>query len=112
MNNTLRFYTMISCNGDYVPTPVPAHVFSLTADADLEAIDAKMEALYETDTIMMEATLNEPEDYDRPYFDEDDYECCSECNKMTEIVAYGWRTTNDNLCFDCVNLPGMYAYEC
>ena len=111
MNNTLRFYTMISCNGDYVPTPVPAHVFSLTADADLEAIDAKMEALYETETIIMEATLNEPEDYDRPYFD-DDYECCSECNKMTEIVAYGWRTTNDNLCFDCVNLPGMYAYEC
>lgn len=101
-----RFYNMISCNGDYVPIPM------LMSDAKLEAIDAKMEALYETETITMELTLSEPEDYDRPYFDDDGAEYCSECNQEKQIVAYGWRSDNDNLCVDCVNLPGMYAYEC
>jgi hypothetical protein len=38
-------------------------------DAKLEALDAKLEALYNTDVIMMELTLNEPEDYIRPDFD-------------------------------------------
>lgn len=79
--NSLRFYRMTSCNDDYVPVP------ALIADAQLEAIDAKMEALYETETITMELTLNEPEDYDRPYFDDDDAEYCSECNEEKEIVA-------------------------
>lgn len=123
---------MISCNDDYVPRPV------LIADARLEALDAKMETLYNTETIMMELTLSEPEDNDRPDFDddfdddfeddfEDDYEeyslsdrfnedddveYCSECNEKREIVAYGWRNENDNLCLDCVNLPGMDDYEC
>ena len=41
-----------------------------------------------------------------------DLEVCSECQLITKIIAYGWRDENDNLCVDCVNLPGMYAYEC
>ena len=102
---SLRFYSMTSCNDDYVPVP------ALIADAHLEAIDAKLEALYTTETITMEVTLNEPEDYDRANFDDDDTKYCSECNEEKEIVAYGWRSANDNLCVDCVNLPGMYAYD-
>ena len=107
---SLRFYNMISCNDDYVPRPV------LIADARLEALDAKMETLYNTETIIMELTLSEPEENDRPDFDddfEDDHdEYCSECNEKREIVAYGWRNENDNLCLGCVNLPGMDDYEC
>jgi hypothetical protein len=61
---------------------------------------------------MMELTLNEPEEYDRPYFDDDGAEYCSECNQEKEIIAYGWRSDNDNLCIDCANLPGMDDYEC
>jgi hypothetical protein len=41
-----------------------------------------------------------------------DLEVCSECQLITKIIAYGWRDEHDNLCFDCVNLPGMYAFEC
>jgi hypothetical protein len=41
-------------------------------DSRLEAIDAKMEELYKTETIMMELTLSEPEEYNRPSFDDDD----------------------------------------
>ena len=42
----------------------------------------------------------------------DDVEVCSECGFEGELFAYGWRHTDDNLCIDCVNLPGMDAYEC
>jgi hypothetical protein len=41
-----------------------------------------------------------------------DLDVCSECQLITKIIAYGWRDENDNLCVDCVNLPGMDAYEC
>ena len=43
---------------------------------------------------------------------ESDLETCSECGFKGELIAYGWRNPNDNLCRDCVNLPGMDAYEC
>lgn len=39
-------------------------------------------------------------------------EVCSECGYEGDLVAYGWRHVDDNLCIDCVNLPGMDAYEC
>lgn len=39
-------------------------------------------------------------------------EVCSECGFKGELMAYGWRNPDDNLCQDCVNLPGMDAYEC
>ena len=42
----------------------------------------------------------------------DGIEVCSECGYKGELFAYGWRHTDDNLCIDCVNLPGMDAYEC
>jgi hypothetical protein len=42
----------------------------------------------------------------------DDVEVCSECGFEGELFAYGWRHDDDNLCIDCVNLPGMDAYEC
>lgn len=41
-----------------------------------------------------------------------DLEVCSECQLITKIIAYGWRDENDNLCADCINLPGMDDYEC
>lgn len=34
-------------------------------------------------------------------------EVCSECNFNTKIVEYDWRHAGDNLCRDCMNLPGM-----
>lgn len=43
---------------------------------------------------------------------ESDLETCSECGFKGELIAYGWRNPDDNLCRDCVNLPGMDAYEC
>ena len=80
-----RFYTMRSCNDDYVPVARQQNkletkiVFNwldldetdarFVPDAKLEALDAKLEALYNTDVIMMELTLSEPEDYVRPDFD-------------------------------------------
>lgn len=39
-------------------------------------------------------------------------ETCSECGFKGELVAYGWRNADDNLCQDCIKLPGMDAYEC
>jgi hypothetical protein len=39
-------------------------------------------------------------------------EPCSLCGENKEIIAYGWRDVDDNLCGDCVNLPGMEKYEC
>jgi len=48
----------------------------------------------------------------RGIYKEDEPEICSECQLITKIIAYGWRNENDNLCIDCVNLPGMDAYEC
>jgi hypothetical protein len=39
-------------------------------------------------------------------------ETCSECGLKCELVAYGCRNPNDNLCGDCVNLTGMDKYEC
>ena len=57
-----RFYNNRSCNDDYAP------VFNMKPDAYLEAIDAKLEANYKRETIMMELTLNEPEDYIRDNF--------------------------------------------
>jgi hypothetical protein len=39
-------------------------------NAYLEAIDAKLEAHYKSDTITMEVNLSEPENYIRPNFDE------------------------------------------
>lgn len=39
-------------------------------------------------------------------------EVCSECGFKGELVAYGWRNPDDNLCHDCIKLPGMDAYEC
>jgi hypothetical protein len=80
-------------------------------DPRLEAIDAKMEALYKTETIMMELTLNEPEDYDRPHFDDDGAEYCSECNQEKDIASYGLRNDYDKLCFDCWALPCMDDYN-
>jgi len=41
-----------------------------------------------------------------------DHEVCSECQLITKIVAYGWRDDDDNLCADCLCLPGMDDYEC
>lgn len=41
-----------------------------------------------------------------------DLEICSECGFKGELMAYGWRSPDDNLCRDCVNLPGMDKYEC
>ena len=41
-----------------------------------------------------------------------DLETCSECGFKGKLFAYGWRHADDNLCHDCVNLPGMDAYEC
>ena len=44
---------------------------SLESDARLEAIDAKLEADYKTETIFMELNLSEPEeveDFDLPYY--------------------------------------------
>jgi len=41
-----------------------------------------------------------------------DLEICSECGFKGELFAYGWRNPDDNLCRDCVNLPGMEKYEC
>lgn len=86
-------------------------VVRFESDSHLEAIDAKMEALYETETIMMELTLNEPEDYNRPYFDDDDAEYCSECNQEKDIASYGLRSDYDKLCFDCWALPCMDDYD-
>ena len=96
-------------------------------DAGLEAIDARMEALYKTETIMMEMTLSEPEDYIRgdlddeegdnlddiyddnyeeyslsDRFNEDDDEYCVECHEK-KIVAFDFRHANDNLCNDCID---------
>ena len=42
---------------------------SLESDARLEAIDAKLEADYKTETIFMELNLSEPEEESRPSFD-------------------------------------------
>ncbi len=42
---------------------------SLESDPRLEAIDAKLEADYKTETIFMEMNLSEPEDDERPSFD-------------------------------------------
>ena len=39
-------------------------------------------------------------------------EVCSECGFKGDLIAYGWRHADDNLCINCVNLPGMDAYEC
>lgn len=39
-------------------------------------------------------------------------ETCSECGYKGNLFAYGWRHADDNLCQDCVNLPGMDKYEC
>jgi hypothetical protein len=39
-------------------------------------------------------------------------ETCSECGFKGKLMAYGWRHADDNLCQDCVNLPGMDKYEC
>lgn len=86
-------------------------VVRFESDSHLEAIDAKMEALYETETITMELTLNEPEDYDRPYFDDDDADYCSECNQEKDIASYGLRSDYDKLCFDCWTLPCMDVYD-
>ena len=47
-----------------------------------------------------------------PRIEDEHHEVCSECHLLTKIVAYGWRDENDNLCVDCVNLPGMDDYEC
>ena len=41
-----------------------------------------------------------------------DLEVCSECQLITKIIAYGWRDEDDNLCADCLCLPGMDDYEC
>ena len=57
-----RFYNNRSCNDDYAPA------FNMKPDAYLEAIDAKLEANYKSDTITMEANLSEPEDYVRDNF--------------------------------------------
>jgi hypothetical protein len=61
-------------------------------------------------------------DYDDDHYEEfslsdridnnDGIEVCIECGYKGELFAYGWRHTDDNLCIDCVNLPGMDAYEC
>ena len=42
----------------------------------------------------------------------EDLETCSECGLKKEIVAYGWRHADDNVCRDCLRLPGMDYYEC
>jgi hypothetical protein len=42
---------------------------SFESDSRLEAIDAKLEANYKTETIFMEMNLSEPEDEERPSFD-------------------------------------------
>ena len=43
---------------------------SFESDPRLEAIDAKLEADYKTETICMEMNLSEPEDEERPSFDD------------------------------------------
>lgn len=42
----------------------------------------------------------------------DELETCSECGLKKKIVAYGWRHADDNMCRDCLHLPGMDYYEC
>jgi regulator of replication initiation timing len=44
--------------------------------------------------------------------EEEFVETCSECGFKGKLMAYGWRHADDNLCQDCVNLPGMEKYEC
>ena len=36
-----------------------------------------------------------------------DIKTCSECGFKRELVAYGWRHPDDNLCKDCFNLADM-----
>jgi hypothetical protein len=118
--NTARFYTMRSCNDDYVPINLENYV----ADPRLEEIDARLEALY-NEEITMEATLSEPEWYVRPDFDEEEEEehirtivirketpqMCSECHLEKIIISYDFRWANDNLCSECINLDSMSVYE-
>ena len=174
-----RFYTMRSCNDDYVPIYMDAR---FEADAKLEALDAKLEAMcadyekmlngseddiirpdFDDDDDIERMKYREDREYNRfcqmNSFDEEeeyliyddsgemtprgrvvtnyaqfyesvlgsdgyndgdvaprglkvDLEICSECGFEGDLFAYGWRHTDDNLCIDCVNLPGMDAYEC
>ena len=49
---------------------------------------------------------------DEETIDITDIGTCSECGLNRKLIAFGWRHADDNLCRDCVNLPGMAAYEC
>ena len=60
-----RFYKYRSCNDDYVPS------LNMNPNAYLEDIDAKLEEFYKNETITMEVTLSEPEDYIRDDFVDD-----------------------------------------
>lgn len=132
-----RFYTMRSCNDDYVPEPKMSRSAyidyrnktgnyinnypeaniqfretvkgfpmipdsRLEPDAHLESIDARMEELYKTDTIMMELNLSEPEGNIRPDFDEeenDDFEELYDDNY--EEYSLSDRFNDDEDCMEC-----------
>jgi hypothetical protein len=75
---------------------------SLNPVAHLESIDARMEELYKTDTIMMELNLSEPEGNIRPDFDEeenDDFEELYDDNY--EEYSLSDRFNNDEDCMEC-----------
>ncbi len=65
---------------------------SFEPDAKLEAIDAAMESFYKTETIVMELNLSEPEDEERPCFD----------NKYIRVEDFGlpYYHFHSNGCFE------------
>ena len=79
-----RYYTNenSACISQYPDTNIHFHkstprglIWELNArfipDAKLEALDAKLEELYNTDVIMMEVNLSEPDEEERPNFNDD-----------------------------------------
>ena len=75
---------------------------SLKPDAHLEALDARMEELYETDTIMMELNLSEPEDNVRPDFDNEENDDFDELyDDNYEEYSLSDRFNNDEYCMEC-----------
>ena len=134
-----RFYTMRSCNDDYVPEPkmsrsayidytnetgnyinncpeaniqfretvkgfpmIPES--SLKPDAHLETLDARMEELYKTDTIMMELNLSEPEGNVRPDFDEEEVDDFDDDNYEEYSLSDRFNNDEDDIddyCMEC-----------
>ena len=85
-----RFYNIRSCNDDYVPC------FNMKPNAYLEAIDAKLEEFYKSETITMEVNLNEPEDYVRGDFVDD----CVPLRDMNDLQIEKYIELNGRCTFD------------